>query len=99
MWTQRVIAHIKCSKTFKFERLYYKQASLNHDDSNYHNFESKFDLIIIIQQIIEMKDHQTIEEINDWKSLTYKQAMNGFYTHKWQEFMNKQMQSFVIINT
>ena len=55
MWAQRAIAHTKCNKTLESERLYFRQAIVNHEDLSHHDFEPDFDLAAAVQQITDMR--------------------------------------------
>ena len=99
MWAQRAIAHTKCNKTLEAERLYCRQATLDHEDPVHHDFEPDFDLATAVQQIAEMRCHQATEEIDDDEPLTYEQAMAGPYAKQWKEAMDKQMGSFSTMKT
>ena len=44
MWAQRAITHIKCNATLQLERMYYRLVIVDHENSQHHEFESKFDL-------------------------------------------------------
>ena len=65
------------------KRLYYRQAILRYEDLDYYNFEPEFDLATTIQQIINIRSYsaQAIEEIDDYKLLTYEEVMVRPYTH------------------
>ena len=75
MWAQRAIAYIKYIKTLKSERLYCRQAILSHKNPNYHNFKPEFDLIVIVQKIVELRANQAVKEVDDYKPLTYEQTI------------------------
>ena len=83
MWAQRAIVYTKCTALLKAKRLYYRQATLRYEDLDYHNFEPEFDLATTIQQIIGMRSYsaQAMEEIDNYKLLTYEEAMARPYTH------------------
>lgn len=99
MWAQRAIAHSKSNKTLEAERLYCRQATVCHEDSEYHDFEPDFDLAIAVQQIAEMRSYQATVEVDDFEPLTYEEAMAGPYAKQWSEAMDKQMKSFQTMNT
>ena len=70
---QRAIIYIKSTKLLEAKRLYYRQTTLNYNDLHHYNFEPKYDLTTIIQQIAEIRyqSRQTIKDINNYKLLTY----------------------------
>ena len=76
-WAQRVIAYSKSNKTLEFKRLYYRLTTLSYEDPRYHNFDSKFDFSAIVRHILAFKKANS--NINDYKSLTYKEAITDLY--------------------
>ena len=98
MWAQRAIAHIKCNATLQSERIYYRLATVDHENSQHYDFKSEFDLANAIQKIAEMRRNQDIDNVDNYESLTYKEAMTDLYAKQWSEAMNKQMQFFAIMN-
>ena len=102
MWAQRAIAHTKCTASLESERLYCRQATLNHEDPCYHDFEPEFDLDTALQQLIAMRSESaqsSVGEIDDFEPLTYQQAMVGPHAHHWKAAMDKQMSSFDTMGT
>ena len=45
-----------------------------------------------------MRRNQDIDNVDNYESLTYKEAMTDLYAKQWSEAMNKQMQFFAIMN-
>ena len=102
MWAQRAIAHMKCKASLEAEQHYCRQATLNHEDPYYHDFEPEFDLDTALQHLIAMRSESAqanMDEIDDVEPLTYKQAMAGPHAHHWKAAMDKQMASFKTMNT
>ena len=79
MWAQRAIAHTKCNATLQSERMYCRLAIVDHKDSQHYDFESKFDLANAVQKIAEMRRNQDIDNVDNYESLTYKEAMTDLY--------------------
>ena len=99
MWAQRTIAHIKCNVILQSKRMYCKLVIVDHENSQHHNFESEFDLANAVQKIAKMRRNQDIDDVDDYEPLTYKEAITDPYAKQWSEAINKQMQSFAIMNT
>ena len=78
--------------------MYCRLVIVDHENPQHHDFESEFDLANAIQKIAEMRRNQDIDDVDDYESLTYKEAMVGLYAKQWSEAMNKQMQFFAIMN-
>ena len=75
MWAQRVIAHIKCNATLQSERIYYRLATVDHENPQHYDFKSKFDLANAVQKIAEMRRNQDIDNVDNYEPLTYEEAI------------------------
>ena len=51
---------------------------MSHEDSKYHDIDPKFNLAVIIRYILASKKID-ISNINDYKLLTYKEAITNLY--------------------
>lgn len=94
MWAQCAMAHTKCTQTLEAESLYCRQATLSHEDPQYHDFEPDFDFAATA-----MAAFQADNELDDLEPLTYEQAMAGPNAHHWKDAMDKQISSFATMGT